>query len=393
MSPGIGQLSGHATRAHLAGIGSRLARRRRRRGCRARQAPPPAAPPGRGGALEPPGDGLWAAGDPPPRPGCELEVLVDGARAFPAIAEAMRGARESSTSPAGTSRLHFDLVRGERPGAIGVLLAEPAERIDVRVMVWAGRAGAGVSPHPQGGRATRSTSSTHRPGSAARSIRASTRSTAITRRHVTVDGELAFVGGIDMTDFGGDRFDTSDHPARRRLGWHDVGTRLRGPAVSDVAEHFALRWRELTGEQLPPAHRRPRPPASAPSRSCARSARGCTTRSRTASSGSSRATSARSARRSASSTSRTSSCGRRRSSTLLADKLRYPPSDDFRLVILLPAEGQQRPGRHPRPARGARRRRRRARAASWRRRSARAGRARRPAVRPRQGRGSSTTAG
>jgi phosphatidylserine/phosphatidylglycerophosphate/cardiolipin synthase-like enzyme len=67
---------------------------------------------------------------------------------------------------------------------------------------------------------------------------------------VVVDGEVAFVGGIDITDYGGDRFDTSDHPARRRLGWHDVGSRLRGPAVLDVHDHFAMRWRELTGEHL-----------------------------------------------------------------------------------------------------------------------------------------------
>src|SRR5581483_10050441 len=39
-------------------------------------------------------------------------------------------------------------------------------------------------------------------------------------------------------------------PARRRLGWHDVGTALRGPAVQDVDDHFALRWEELTGERL-----------------------------------------------------------------------------------------------------------------------------------------------
>jgi phosphatidylserine/phosphatidylglycerophosphate/cardiolipin synthase-like enzyme len=76
---------------------------------------------------------------------------------------------------------------------------------------------------------------------------------------LVVDGEVAFVGGIDMTDFAGDRFDTSGHPARRRLGWHDVGTRLRGPAVADVHEHFALRWRELTGEQIDPGE----PPAPA----------------------------------------------------------------------------------------------------------------------------------
>jgi phosphatidylserine/phosphatidylglycerophosphate/cardiolipin synthase-like enzyme len=58
------------------------------------------------------------------------------------------------------------------------------------------------------------------------------------------------VGGIDITDYGGDRFDTSDHPARRRLGWHDVGSRLRGPAVLDVHDHFAMRWREVTGQHL-----------------------------------------------------------------------------------------------------------------------------------------------
>jgi phosphatidylserine/phosphatidylglycerophosphate/cardiolipin synthase-like enzyme len=67
---------------------------------------------------------------------------------------------------------------------------------------------------------------------------------------VAIDGELAFVGGIDMTDDAGDRFDTQEHQARRELGWDDVATRLPGPAVADVAEHFRMRWRELTGVQL-----------------------------------------------------------------------------------------------------------------------------------------------
>jgi phosphatidylserine/phosphatidylglycerophosphate/cardiolipin synthase-like enzyme len=41
------------------------------------------------------------------------------------------------------------------------------------------------------------------------------------------------------------------------MGWHDVATRLRGPAVTDVAAHFAPRWGEVTGETLeapPPPH-------------------------------------------------------------------------------------------------------------------------------------------
>jgi phosphatidylserine/phosphatidylglycerophosphate/cardiolipin synthase-like enzyme len=199
-------------------------------------------------ALHPDG-GWWAQGDPPPREGCNLEVLVDGAPAFESIAEAIESARESVYITGWHIAPYFELIRGESTVILGTLLAEVAERADVRVLVWAG------SPlpvfHP-----TRS--------EVAETVRTLTRRTRIRcevdpREHpfhchhektVTVDGRTAFVGGIDMTDLAGDRFDTSGHPARRRLGWHDVGTRLHGPAVRDVGDHFALRWRELTGEQI-----------------------------------------------------------------------------------------------------------------------------------------------
>jgi phosphatidylserine/phosphatidylglycerophosphate/cardiolipin synthase-like enzyme len=199
-----------------------------------------------------PGQGWWAGGDPPPRAGCELKVLVDGHEAFAEIARAIREARESVRITGWHIAPQFELVRGEAGIALGPLLAEMAERVDVRVLVWAG------SPvpafHP-----TRS--------EIAEAIRVLTRGTRIRcepdpREHpfhchhektVVVDGRLAFVGGIDMTDQAGDRYDTSAHPARRRLGWHDVAARLTGPAVRDVREHFDVRWRELTGEQLDPA--------------------------------------------------------------------------------------------------------------------------------------------
>jgi phosphatidylserine/phosphatidylglycerophosphate/cardiolipin synthase-like enzyme len=70
---------------------------------------------------------------------------------------------------------------------------------------------------------------------------------------VIVDGEVAFVGGIDLTSLGGDRFDSSDHRVRGGLGWHDVATRVRGPVVGDVDGHFRSRWREVAGEDLGPA--------------------------------------------------------------------------------------------------------------------------------------------
>jgi phosphatidylserine/phosphatidylglycerophosphate/cardiolipin synthase-like enzyme len=200
-------------------------------------------------ALEP-SAGWWASGDTPPRPGCSLEVLIDGAAAFPRIAQAIRDARESVHITGWHLAPYFELERGTQPTVLGELLAEAAERLDVRVLVWAG------SPvplfHP-----TRSEVSD--------GIRTLVRRTKIRcqpdpREHpfhchhektMVVDGTLAFVGGIDMTDQAGDRFDTPAHKARRRLGWHDVGTELRGPAVADVAAHFNLRWSELTGERLP----------------------------------------------------------------------------------------------------------------------------------------------
>ena len=208
-------------------------------------------------AIDPPAGAVWASGDPPPRSGCSLDVLIDGADAFPAIAEAIEHARDYVHVTGWHVAPYFELVRGSRSVALGELLAEAAERIDVRVLVWAG------APVP----AFHPTRKEVREG-----IEELTRGTRIRceadpREHpfhchhektVIVDGEVAFVGGIDMTDYAGDRFDTSDHPARRRLGWHDVGTRVRGPAVVDVHDHFALRWRELTGESL----ERPADPAA-----------------------------------------------------------------------------------------------------------------------------------
>ena len=202
-----------------------------------------------GHAIEAGGPELWASGDPPPRPGNQLDVLIDGVQALPAIAEAISAATSHIHITGWHMASHFELVRGEHPVVLGALLAEMAERVDVRVMVWAGAPVPAFHPTRKEVAAERERLVRH----------TRIRCEPDPREHpfhchhektVIVDDEVAFVGGIDMTDFGGDRFDLSSHPARRRLGWHDVGTRLRGPAVADVAAHFAMRWLEVTGEQL-----------------------------------------------------------------------------------------------------------------------------------------------
>jgi phosphatidylserine/phosphatidylglycerophosphate/cardiolipin synthase-like enzyme len=202
---------------------------------------------GRSSALEAPPGG-WAEGDPPPRPGNELEVIVDGAEALPRIADEIERAR----SHVWIAGWHFSpdfRLRGEGP-TLRELLAEAAERVEVRVLAWAG------APlplfHPDRGEVRE----VHRKLTAGTRVSCAldARERPLHCHHeklVLVDDETAFVGGIDLTTLAGDRFDSPVHPQRPTLGWHDATTRLRGPALADVADHFRLRWHEVTGERLP----------------------------------------------------------------------------------------------------------------------------------------------
>ncbi|MFL5909085.1 MAG: phospholipase D-like domain-containing protein [Gaiellaceae bacterium] len=204
---------------------------------------------GHGPSVEPPDDGtLWAAGDPPPRAGNELELLVDGAEMLPRVAEAIQAARRSVHVAGWHVTPSFALTRGERPQVVRELLAEAAERVPVRVLLWAGA--------PALFKPTRSeVREQQRKLVTGTRIRAELdqRERMMHCHHeklVIVDDEIAFVGGIDMTSMAGDRYDSSAHPAEGRLGWHDVSSRLRGPAVGDVAAHFAARWTEVAGEPI-----------------------------------------------------------------------------------------------------------------------------------------------
>lgn len=202
--------------------------------------------------LDPPADEeLWAAGDPPPRPGCALEVLIDGEQALRAIAEELAGARDHVHIAGWCMSPGFALTRDEGARRLRDLLGELAERVDVRVLLWAGAPLPVLQPSRGAVREVRD------------ELTRGTRVRCLLDPHerpmhchhekvVVVDGRVAFVSGIDLTSSAGDRFDTPAHPARGHLGWHDVGTRLRGPVVADVAAHFALRWRACGGEEIAP---------------------------------------------------------------------------------------------------------------------------------------------
>src|SRR5215216_5279082 len=207
---------------------------------------------GRLEALEPRDDGSpWCRETPAPRDGCSIDVLIDGAEVLAAIAEAIRGARGSVRMAGWHSAPHFTLERGEPPTVLRELLAETAARgVDVRMLLWAGAPFRVFTPARGDVRAD------------ARELARDTGVRVAVDAHerllhchheklVVVDEEVAFVGGIDLTHLGGDRWDTALHPARGRLGWHDAGARLRGPIVADVTEHFDLRWTAVTRDELP----------------------------------------------------------------------------------------------------------------------------------------------
>jgi phosphatidylserine/phosphatidylglycerophosphate/cardiolipin synthase-like enzyme len=128
--------------------------------------------------------------------------------------------------------------RNEPPVLLRELLGEAAESVDVRVLLWAGAPAPVFQPRRASVRAGRDAF-----------VRGTRIKTALDSNErplhchheklVVIDHEVAFVGGIDLTDLGGDRYDTPEHPARGRMGWHDVASRLRGPAVADVGRHVA----------------------------------------------------------------------------------------------------------------------------------------------------------
>ena len=205
---------------------------------------------GRLHALMPASPGLWATTAPPPREGNALDVLIDGASALPEMADAIRDAKRHVHVCSWHLQPDFRPTRGGAEWPVRELLADAAERVPVRVLVWAG---APLPVFKPGRGAVEAGREQLVKGTKIRCLLDS-RGRMMHCHHekiVIVDDELAFVGGIDLTALAGDRYDWSEHPLKEGIGWHDASSKLRGPLVRDVAAHFAMRWEAIAGEALP----------------------------------------------------------------------------------------------------------------------------------------------
>ena len=200
---------------------------------------------GHEGAFDPPTGGWAATGSFEPVDGTRVELLVDGATALPRMAEAI----EASSSHVHVAGWFFspDFRMGHEGPRLRELLAAAAERVDVRVLAWAGAPLPLFRPDRREVRRMRDALV----GGTRISMALDAKERPMHCHHeklVIVDDEVAFVGGIDLTSFSGQRLDHSAHPPRDSLGWHDACFRLEGPLVADVAAHFLLRWREFAGD-------------------------------------------------------------------------------------------------------------------------------------------------
>jgi phosphatidylserine/phosphatidylglycerophosphate/cardiolipin synthase-like enzyme len=192
--------------------------------------------------------GGWAATGWSPRSGNALEVLVDGVDALPELATAIEAA-QSSVWLAGWYFSPDFRLRDDSHTTLSELLSEVAKRVEVRLLAWAG------APvplfHPDRGEVRAAARQLGRDPRVVVALDSRERPMHCHHEKLAIiDGQQAFVGGIDLTSYAGDRLDSHKHPPRGSLGWHDITTHIRGPAVADVAEHFRLRWQEVAGERL-----------------------------------------------------------------------------------------------------------------------------------------------
>jgi phosphatidylserine/phosphatidylglycerophosphate/cardiolipin synthase-like enzyme len=209
-------------------------------------------------------DPCWYPGGTPPRRHNHVTPLVDGERYFAALLEALTGSRSYIYIAGWCLSPDIPLDRSSPQAIIESRLVKIlpglAQRVPVRILLWSG-APLLYEPNHQYTRRVQARFARAARGDLECRLDTSARfSHTHHQKAVVVDGQVAFVGGMDLTTFSGDRWDTPAHPLRAGLNWHDVQLRVEGEAVADVEANFRQRWTAVTGAADLPH----RPPAVDP---------------------------------------------------------------------------------------------------------------------------------
>ncbi len=202
-------------------------------------------------------DGRWFAGGTPPRAHNRITPLIDGDAFFARLYTALMGAQEYVYIAGWCVTPYVPLLRGSpddllRTRLIDVLSATAA-RVPVRILLWAG-APFIIQPTRKVVKATRKIFQEHGTGDLQCELDDTAKASHCHhQKSIVIDGKLAFIGGMDLTTFAGDRWDDNGHGLRSGVNWHDVEALLEGEAVQDVEANFRQRWQAVTGDTTLPA--------------------------------------------------------------------------------------------------------------------------------------------
>lgn len=226
-----------------------LARRRRRRPI-LDHLPQPEIGTAKGSVLT---DPRWYPLDFPPRPHSAIRPLVHGDEYFGDLCAELSKATQRVTIAGWCLTPQMSLLRHDREGIatsiVADVLRDASHRAEVYILLWEG-APALFEPTTRTVRESRDLLLSMAPRVRCVLDSAAPFSHDEHQKAVTIDGRVGYVGGIDLTTYAGDRWDTSRHPLRFGPSWHDVQMRIEGEAVGDIEENFCQRWNAMTRERL-----------------------------------------------------------------------------------------------------------------------------------------------
>ena len=189
--------------------------------------------------------------------GNRVEPLIHGVDYFARLAACIARAREGDQLFLSDSRGDEDELLSPEGPRVGDLLAAAARRgVQVRGLLW--------RSHPQGlgfnqaeqGELARTVNEAGGEVLLDERVRrtGSHHQKLVLVRRINDDGQVAFVGGIDLCHGRRDDAEHRGDPQAERLDhsygphppWHDLQAEVRGPAVADLAESFRERWNDPT---------------------------------------------------------------------------------------------------------------------------------------------------